>query len=113
MTQKTPKIVGYWLVLGAILVITMVVVGGITRLTQSGLSIVNWKPISGIVPPLNLDEWNAEFNRYKTSPEFIKYNNNFTLDDFKSIFLVGIYPQIDWSPHRIGFFNSIFLVLFY
>ena len=86
MTQKTSKIVGYWLVLGAILVITMVVVGGITRLTQSGLSIVNWKPISGIVPPLNLDEWNAEFNRYKTSPEFIKYNNNFTLDDFKSIF---------------------------
>lgn len=86
MLQKTSKIVGYWLMLGAVLVIAMVVVGGITRLTHSGLSMVNWNPISGIIPPLNPADWQTEFDYYKTSPEFIKYNNEFTLDDFKSIF---------------------------
>ncbi len=64
----------------------MVVVGGITRLTHSGLSMVNWHPISGIVPPLNKAEWTAEFDNYKTSPEYIKYNYHFSLEDFKSIF---------------------------
>ncbi|MFK5891310.1 MAG: COX15/CtaA family protein [Flavobacteriaceae bacterium] len=86
MQNKTPKIVGYWLLLGAVLVITMVVVGGITRLTHSGLSMVKWHPISGIVPPLNTTEWQAEFNHYKTSPEYIKHNYHFSLEDFKSIF---------------------------
>ncbi|MDG2194659.1 MAG: COX15/CtaA family protein [Polaribacter sp.] len=86
MQNKTPKIVGYWLLLGAILVVAMVVIGGITRLTQSGLSIVEWKPISGIVPPLNTQDWMVEFNSYKTSPEYIKSNSHFSLDDFKSIF---------------------------
>ncbi len=86
MQNKTPKIVGYWLLLGAVLVITMVVIGGITRLTHSGLSMVNWHPISGIVPPLNQADWTSEFTHYKTSPEYIKHNYHFTLDDFKSIF---------------------------
>ena len=86
MKNKTPKIVGYWLILGASLVVLMVVIGGITRLTQSGLSIVEWKPISGTIPPLNEQEWLVEFNNYKTSPEFIKSNSHFTLEDFKSIF---------------------------
>jgi len=86
MQNKTPKIVGYWLLLGAILAVSMVVIGGITRLTHSGLSMVKWHPISGIVPPLNTTEWTAEFNHYKTSPEYIKHNYHFTLDDFKSIF---------------------------
>jgi heme a synthase len=86
MQNKTQKIVGYWLLLGAFLVIAMLVIGGITRLTHSGLSIVAWKPISGIVPPLNLAEWNTEFNNYKTSPEYIKYNYHYSLEDFKSIF---------------------------
>jgi cytochrome c oxidase assembly protein subunit 15 len=64
----------------------MVVIGGITRLTQSGLSIVEWKPISGIIPPLSEQDWMVEFNNYKTSPEFLKSNSHFSLDDFKSIF---------------------------
>ncbi len=86
MQNKTPKIVGYWLLLGAVLVVAMVVIGGITRLTQSGLSIVEWKPISGIIPPLSEQDWMVEFNNYKTSPEFLKSNSHFSLDDFKSIF---------------------------
>ena len=86
MQNKTSKIVGHWLLLGALLVIAMVVIGGITRLTHSGLSIVEWKPISGTIPPLNEQDWMVEFNNYKTSPEYLKYNSHFSLDDFKSIF---------------------------
>jgi len=87
MYTKTPKIVGYWLLLGAFLVITMVTIGGITRLTHSGLSMVTWKPVTGVIPPLNEKQWLTEFNEYKTSPEYIKKNYHFTLKDFKSIFI--------------------------
>ncbi len=64
----------------------MVVIGGITRLTQSGLSIVEWKPISGIIPPLSQDEWQETFQKYKESPEFLHLRRNFTLDNFKEIY---------------------------
>lgn len=84
--NKTPKIIQKWLTLGAILVITMIAIGGITRLTQSGLSIVHWKPISGVVPPLSEADWQQEFEHYKSSPEFTKKNAHFNLSDFKKIF---------------------------
>lgn len=64
----------------------MVVIGGITRLTQSGLSMVEWKPIMGIIPPISTEDWMREFDLYKSSPEFKFYNSQFTLSDFKSIF---------------------------
>lgn len=80
------KAILIWLILGCVLVISMVVIGGITRLTQSGLSIVEWKPISGIIPPLSQDEWLQTFQQYKESPEFIHYRKNFTLADFKEIY---------------------------
>lgn len=84
--NKTPKIVEKWLILGAFLVLLMIVIGGITRLTESGLSIVQWKPITGIVPPMNETEWQKEFELYQTSPEFQLKNAHFTLSDFKKIF---------------------------
>lgn len=84
--NKTPKIVEKWLMLGAILVLLMIVIGGITRLTESGLSIVHWKPITGILPPLNETAWQNEFEHYQSSPEFQLKNNHFTLDDFKKIY---------------------------
>lgn len=84
--NKTPKIIEKWLILGAILVILMIVIGGITRLTQSGLSIVHWKPITGIVPPLNEKDWQIEFEHYQSSPEFQLKNAHYNLDDFKKIF---------------------------
>ena len=59
-----------WLFLSASLVFGIVVVGGITRLTESGLSIVEWRPITGVLPPLAQQEWEEEFDKYKTSPEF-------------------------------------------
>lgn len=84
--NKTPKIIEKWLIIGAILVLCMIVIGGITRLTQSGLSIVHWKPISGIIPPLNETDWQIEFEHYQNTPEFKLKNAHYNLDDFKKIY---------------------------
>ena len=64
----------------------MVLVGGATRLTESGLSITQWKPVTGVIPPLSGAEWQAEFDRYKQIPQFAKLNPDMTLDGFKTIF---------------------------
>ncbi len=64
----------------------MVVIGGLTRLTESGLSMVNWHPINGIFPPLNEAEWLVEFEHYKTSPEYQKINFGMSVNEFKGIF---------------------------
>ncbi|MCB0414190.1 MAG: COX15/CtaA family protein [Bdellovibrionales bacterium] len=68
------------------MIFSTVVVGGLTRLTQSGLSMVQWKPIHGIVPPLNEQEWGEEFSLYQQSPEYKKKNQGMSLDEFKYIF---------------------------
>jgi len=70
----------------ATIVFVMVVVGGITRLTESGLSIVRWQPISGVIPPLNAEQWAAEFRAYQATPEYQKINSGMTLEAFKGIF---------------------------
>jgi len=75
-----------WLYAMAAMVLLMVVVGGITRLTESGLSITSWKPISGTIPPLNDAQWAAEFEAYKQIPQFEVNNSWMTVDDFKVIF---------------------------
>jgi cytochrome c oxidase assembly protein subunit 15 len=76
----------YWLFLGCFLIFGMVVVGGITRLTGSGLSITEWKVVTGTIPPLNEEQWNIEFEKYKQIPQYALINSNFTLSDFKFIF---------------------------
>lgn len=68
------------------MVFAMVVIGGITRLTESGLSIVEWKPITGAIPPRNEEEWLVEFDKYTQSPEFKRMNSHMNLEEFKSIF---------------------------
>jgi heme a synthase len=75
-----------WLGLCATLVFFMVVIGGLTRLSESGLSIVEWKVVSGILPPLTTQSWEKEFLAYQTSPQFKKVNQDMTLEDFKGIF---------------------------
>ena len=75
-----------WLLLTALLVFAMVMVGGATRLTESGLSITQWKPLTGIIPPLTLSEWQAEFDRYRQIPQYAANNADMNLDGFKSIF---------------------------
>ena len=63
-------VVGRWLLLSSILVLGVIVVGGVTRLTESGLSITEWRPVTGILPPLSHTEWMVEFDKYKETPEF-------------------------------------------
>jgi len=75
-----------WLFVVAALIFGMVVLGGVTRLTESGLSMVNWKPVTGILPPIGETEWLTEFEQYKTSPEYLHENKGMSVDDFKSIF---------------------------
>ncbi|MDB5473326.1 MAG: heme synthase [Devosia sp.] len=75
-----------WLYGLAAFVLLMVVVGGITRLTESGLSITSWRPISGTIPPLNQAQWQAEFEAYKQIPQYSVLNSWMTIDDFKYIF---------------------------
>ncbi|TWO32678.1 heme A synthase [Seonamhaeicola sediminis] len=86
MTAKDNKNVIYWLLTGCLLIFIMVVVGGITRLTHSGLSISNYKLISGTIPPMNDVEWQEAFDLYKQYPEYQKLNSHFTLQDFKDIY---------------------------
>ncbi len=84
--KKDNKRIIYWLLTGCILIFIMVIVGGITRLTHSGLSISNYKLISGTIPPMNDMEWQEAFDLYKQYPEYQKLNYNFTLQDFKDIY---------------------------
>jgi len=84
--MKGDRSVIIWLLSGCFLIFTMVIIGGITRLTDSGLSMVDWKLFIGTIPPLNEAQWQETFNLYKQSPEFLKVNYNFTLQEFKSIF---------------------------
>jgi cytochrome c oxidase assembly protein subunit 15 len=70
----------------AALVFAMVLVGGATRLTESGLSIVEWKPVTGVVPPLSVADWQAEFAKYKTIPQYEQLNHGMSLEDFKAIY---------------------------
>lgn len=83
---KNDKLVISWLLLGCFLVALMVVIGGITRLTNSGLSIVEWKLIGGMIPPLNESQWLEKFELYKQFPEYKLEHSHFVLSDFKSIF---------------------------
>ena len=78
--------VAAWLLACCALVFAMVVVGGVTRLTHSGLSIVEWQPILGTLPPLNEAQWLETFDKYKLTPEYRKVNHQMNLDEFKGIF---------------------------
>jgi len=69
----SPPAVGRWLLFSSTLVFAVIVVGGVTRLTESGLSITEWRPITGIVPPLSQAQWEEEFEKYKATPEFKLY----------------------------------------
>ena len=84
--KKTNKNIAKWLYLGVFMLVIQIVLGGITRLTESGLSITEWNPITGALPPLNHAEWMAEFNKYKGTDQFRHIHADFSLSDFKSIF---------------------------
>ncbi|MBV8917126.1 COX15/CtaA family protein [Bradyrhizobium sp.] len=75
-----------WLISVAVLIAAMVLVGGVTRLTESGLSIVEWKPVSGVLPPLSDQAWTDAFEAYKQIPQYQEINADMTLSEFKTIF---------------------------
>lgn len=80
------RAVAYWLIAGVVMIIVQTLLGGITRLTGSGLSITEWKPIMGALPPMNEHEWNKAFDGYKEIAQYKYVNSHFTLADFKAIF---------------------------
>lgn len=86
LRQNSDKSIIYWLLTGCALIYIMVLVGGLTRLTHSGLSITDWN-FMGSVPPLNAEMWQERFLKYQQSPEFQKINSSMTLEQFKPIFL--------------------------
>lgn len=95
-TRDRLKPVRIWLYVIALMVLAMVVVGGLTRLTESGLSITEWKPISGIIPPLSDSDWQAEFDAYKQIPQYQLLNQGMALDGFKFIFFW------EWAHRALG-----------
>jgi cytochrome c oxidase assembly protein subunit 15 len=84
--KRSARPIAIWLLIGVAMLMIQVLLGGITRLTGSGLSITEWKPIMGAIPPLNDHDWNLAFEKYKQIAQFKYLNSNFTLADFKSIF---------------------------
>ena len=86
IVQNKNIYVSFWLLLITILVVLMIVIGGLTRLTDSGLSITEWNLFTGILPPLNNNDWIEAFSLYKNIPEYKIINPTMTLEDFKIIF---------------------------
>ena len=86
LDKSFSKPIAIWLLIGVAMIMIQVLLGGITRLTESGLSITEWKPLTGILPPLNIVEWQAEFDKYKNTDQFRYIHADFTLNDFKFIF---------------------------
>src|ERR1700753_2800952 len=84
--QTSRKLVGLWLPPTAPIILAMITIGGLTRLTGSGLSITQWEPIMGAIPPLNQREWMDAFTQYQRIPQYIVENRGMTLDGFKGIF---------------------------
>ena len=86
LDQNYKNSIMLWLITLTIMVFLIIIIGGLTRLTDSGLSMVDWQPILGTIPPLNNNQWMDVFNDYKLTPEFLYVNKNMTLDEFKYIF---------------------------
>src|SRR5690606_18539948 len=103
--MKDNKKVIVWLFTGCLLIFIMVIVGGITRLTHSGLSISDYKLISGTIPPLNEQEWIEAFELYKQYPEYQKLHYHFELEDFKDIYFW------EWLHRVIGRFIGIVFII--
>ena len=90
------KAIRLWLGILFALVVTMIAVGGLTRLTDSGLSITEWRPVTGAMPPVSQAAWEAEFERYRQIPEFQLQNSDMTLAEFKSIY------WWEWGHRQLG-----------
>lgn len=111
MNAPRPRAIAHWLLLVALLVFVMVVVGGITRLTESGLSITEWKPVTGAIPPLTQAQWAAEFDKYKHSSQYVLMNQGMTLAAFKHIYFWEYFHR--QMGRLLGFVFAVPMIWFF
>lgn len=111
ISEKDNKKVTIWLFTLIILVMVMVVFGGYVRLTRSGLSLVEWHPISGVIPPITDAEWEVEFGKYKETPEFQIINASMDVDGFKEIFYLEYIHRL--IARIVGFIVALPLFYFW
>ena len=111
--EKIRNTIQLWLKTLFVLIVLIILVGGLTRLTDSGLSITEWKPITGALPPFSAESWAAEFNKYKQIPEYKLQNEGMSLSEFKFIY------WWEWGHRQLGrviglvwFFGFIYLLSF-
>ena len=108
ITSKMPRAISWWLLITLITVGVMIVLGGATRLTNSGLSITEWKPITGALPPLSHEAWLEEFEKYKQIPEFEAEHPDMTLGGFEFIYFM------EWSHRQLGrFIGLVYTIPFF
>src|SRR3954463_9782104 len=108
--ERSERAIAYWLLLCCAMIFLMIVIGGITRLTLSGLSLTEWQPVTGIVPPLSEAAWAAEFTKYQQIPQYRLLNAGMSLGEFKSIFLWEYVHRL-WG-RLIGFVYALPLLYF-
>lgn len=99
------RAVGFWLLFMTFMVFLMVMVGGATRLTESGLSMTDWQPVTGALPPLSAEAWQTEFGKYQQSPEYRLRNAGMSLEEFKGIF------YWEWAHRLLGRLLGVFFAL--
>ena len=105
------RAVKIWLIVGLIMVVGQVVIGGITRLTESGLSITEWEVVSGTLPPLNEAQWVIEFDKYKASPQYEKVMDGISMSDFKFIYFWEWFHRL-WA-RMMGLVFAVGFVVFW
>ena len=105
MSEQDNKKIIRWLFVVSGLIMIMVVFGGFVRLTRSGLSIVEWNPVSGVVPPIGQAAWEAEYAKYQQTPEGMYINHQMTISEYKEIFYV------EYIHRLIARFAGLFVVI--
>lgn len=111
VSEKDNKKITIWLFTLIVLVMVMVVFGGYVRLTRSGLSVVEWNPISGVIPPITDAQWDAEFSKYQATPEFQIINSHMDVHDFKEIFYLEYIHRL--IARIVGFIVALPLFYFW
>lgn len=111
IAPPSSKPIAQWLLLGVAMLVIQVLLGGITRLTESGLSITEWKPITGALPPMNDVAWQAEFDKYKLTDQFKYVHQSFSLSDFKFIFFWEWFHRVWARLMALVFLTGFFYFL--
>ena len=110
LAPRRQRLVGLWLAVWAAMLVLIVVIGGITRLTESGLSITEWKPVTGILPPLSARAWDEAFSEYQRIPEYQQLKRGMTLPEFKRIYFWEYLHRL-WA-RLVGLVFAVPLIVF-